>query len=337
MPDPVSDHVQTVRVYPGIDLRVMNGANAGDGLSFAAELDLDDIYQLSDRAQHCDLAFTMDGVGPLIVAPGSDIGAAGAEIHLDSCLTFMSGNGRTTEVIVMVEVDAQGNATRIYGMPLVGLQPKTDYTLVGIETDTVLTRFAQVACVSFTRGTHVTMATGAQRRIETLRPGELILTRDEGPQPLRWLGHSTLRAVGAFAPVRIAAGALNNENDLLVSPDHRLFIYQRSDAIGAGRPEVLVRARHLVNGDSVRRESGGFVDYFQLLFDRHQIIYAEGIAAETLFVDPRSSAALPADLQETLLRDFASGDRSDHARYEIGQALLDHPDAAALLKRASMR
>ena len=86
-----------------------------------------------------------------------------------------------------------------------------------------------------------------------------------------------------------------------MSPDHRLFIYQRSDELGAGRSELLIKARHLVNGDTIHAQPGGFVDYFQLLFDRHQIIFAEGIAAETLLADHRTHAALPPELAEKLL------------------------------------
>ncbi|WP_297767953.1 Hint domain-containing protein [uncultured Roseovarius sp.] len=326
-----------VPVYQALDLFVVNGANAGDPLSFAAELDLDDVYELRRQARQYELSLNVEGAGPFSISEGSEIGQPGAQIHLDSCLTLMTGNGRTTEVLVLVEVDNSGDVAAIYAMPLAAMRPKTGYALVGIDTKTVLEKFAQVACVSFTRGTHITMASGEQRAIETLQPGEMVLTRDDGVQPVRWIGQSTLRAVGDFAPVRISAGALNNENDLLVSPDHRLFIYQRSDALGAGRHEVLVRARHLVNGDSVRRETGGFVDYVQLLFDRHQIIYAEGIAAETLLVDPRTRAALPPEVEEALTRQIAGHDAPSHLQYEVGRALLNHPNAADILKRASTR
>jgi hypothetical protein len=50
--------------------------------------------------------------------------------------------------------------------------------------------------------------------------------------------------VGEFAPIVITKGALHNENDLPVSPDHRLFVCQREDKLGAGRSEVLVKVRH---------------------------------------------------------------------------------------------
>ncbi|MET4101334.1 hypothetical protein ABIE58_000751 [Roseovarius sp. MBR-78] len=324
---------QTIKVFEAADLRVVSGANLGDALTFAAELDLDDIYELGARARSRQLALVMEGVGPFRIAEGSGIGTPGAPVHLDCCLTLMPATGNVAEVLIFVETDAEGCVANVLAMPLAHIVPRTGYALVRIDRGGARQRFAQAACVSFTRGTRITMATGAQKPVETLQPGDMVLTRDEGPQPLRWIGQTTLRAVGDFAPVRIRAGALNNEGDLLVSPDHRLFIYQRDDAMGAGRREVLVRARHLVNGDSVRVETGGHIDYVQLLFDRHQIIFAEGIAAETLLLDPRTRSALPSEL----LPDTAGHDTPAHLQFEIGRALLDHPDAADLLRRASLR
>src|SRR5690606_17316517 len=123
---------------------------------------------------------------------------------------------------------------------------------------------------------------------------------DNGPCEIRWIGRQVVRATGAFAPILIAKGALNNSGDLMLSPNHRLFIYQRRDRIRAGRSEVLVRARQLVNGHSVVQSDGGFVEYFQLLFDRHEIIYAEGIAAESLLVDTRVRPVIPDEVTRRL-------------------------------------
>jgi len=328
---------QSIPVFRAVDFRVVNGANLGDPISFAAELDLDDTYELSKTARQYRLSVLNDDSGAFSVAGDTTLGRHGATLHLDACLTMMSGTGQTTEILILVEVDDGGNVTDVYVLPLAALIPRMGYALVGIDRENAHQKFAEVACVSFSRDTHITMASGEQRRIEDLRVGDMVLTRDDGPQQVRWIGQSTVRAVGEFAPIRIKAGALHNENDLFVSPDHRLFIYQRSDALGAGRSELLVRARYLVNGDSVVQQDGGFIDYFQLLFDHHQIIYAEGIAAETLLVDTRTRAALPKDLREALA-DLLSGhgDRA-HKDLEVSEALLNHPDAASILKRASTR
>ncbi|MFX0540202.1 Hint domain-containing protein [Roseovarius sp. S4756] len=329
--------VQILPVFRARDISVVNGANLGDGMSFADELDLDDVYELSLRAQSVRLSVQPTRAGVMAIAKGSALGTPGHRVHLDAALTMMTANGITTELLILVEVDSCGDVEAVYVLPLAPLTPRTEFTLVGIDRASAQTRFAEVACVFFSRGTHVTLASGAQTPIEDLRPGDMILTRDDGPRPLRWIGAATARAVGDFAPVRIRAGALNNAGDLLVSPESRLFIYQRSDALGAGRHEVLVRARHLVNGSSIVQERGGFVDYFQLLFDEHQIIYVEGIAAETMLVDPRTRTVLPADLSEALSHPEPGHDRKALTEFEVQSRLVDRPDAAEILRRASTR
>ncbi len=335
MTDPAPNPAQSIPVFMAGDFTVVNGANLGDPVSFAAELDLDDTYELHAGATQSRLSIHTDGCNSFTIAPDSALGSPGATLHLDCCLTLMSGTGQTSEMLVLVEVDSNDDVEQVYILPLAPLIPRTGYSLVGISREKALMKFAEVACVSFTRGTHITLASGAQKPIDELKVGDTVLTRDDGPQKIRWIGQSTVRAIGQFAPIRIRAGTLHNENDLLVSPDHRLFIYQRSDALGAGRHEVLVRARHLVNGDTVVQEAGGFVDYFQILFDEHQIIYAEGIAAETLLIDPRTRPALPAELSGKLARSHPGHEARPHMEFEVGENLLNYPDAAKILKRAS--
>ncbi|SLN41562.1 Hint domain-containing protein [Roseisalinus antarcticus] len=327
--------IQTLPVFASDAFVVESGVAEGDGLSFADELVMDDIYGLRPDATRLRLTMAL-GVdqASFRVAEGSEAGRPGNIVHLDCCLTFMLPDGSTYEALVLVEVEEE-TAAGIYMLPLATLQPKTDYRLVGIDRKTATTRFAEVACVSFTRGTHITMANGEQRLIEDLAIGDRVLTRDDGPQEIRWIGQNTLRAVGAFAPVIIKRGTLHNENDLVVSPDHRIFVYQRRDRLGAGRAEVLVKVRHLLNGDTVYQKDGGFVDYFQLLFDDHQIIYAEGIAAESLLIDQRTRAALPADVRSRMRQVDQAHAHRPHLDYEVRESLLSKPDAVDLLRRAS--
>ncbi|MEL7011974.1 MAG: Hint domain-containing protein [Pseudomonadota bacterium] len=327
----------SIPVFHCSDIEVVNGANLGDPLSFAVELDLDDTYELKPSARTQRLCVETTEDGQMIVGSDTEVGNPGGALYLDCCLTLMEATGLTTEMIVLVEVDRDGNVANVFGLPLAQMSAKTGYVLVGIDRERARRKFAEVACVSFSRGTQITMASGVQKAIEDLKVGDSVLTRDDGPQAIRWIGQSTVRAVGDFAPIRIKAGALHNQNDLIVSPDHRLFIYQRVDALGAGRKEVLVRARHLVNGDTVVRQMGGFVDYFQLLFDRHHIIFAEGISAETFLVDTRTREALPLELKDVLAQTPPGHENRRHMDFEVNGSLLDHPDAAAILRRASSR
>ena len=320
-------------VYRAECLVVTIGANLGDPLAEEAELNLTDIYRLHADARRERLAIAGDGQAePFRVADGSDIGRAGACLHLDCCATFMCPEGSTVEVLIIVEI-ADSLIDAIYLMPLAALRKQTDYTLVATDRNKAVVRFANLGSVSFVRGTHVTLADGEQVKIEDLQPGDLVLTRNHGPQPIRWIGQQTVRAVGAFAPIQIAGGALNNHRALTLAPNHRLFIYQRQDELGAGRSELMVRAEQLVNDDTVVKSEGGFVEYFQLLFDQHEIIYVEGIAAESLFAAPHQQSTLPEDIRDHLKSGSAVTDTA--SAFELNEASGDMAETAERLRRAA--
>lgn len=327
--------VRHLSVFAAEDFRVTRGANEGDALGDASDLVHDDVYELGAdaRPERLGLAMSEDGRS-FVVGPDSPLGRVGAPVYLDSLLTFM-GKGGTLDALVFVEVEpASGSIARVYLHPLNRIAPKSGYALITIDREGAGARLAASAMVAFTRGTRITMADGRQVPIELLASGDRVLTRDSGPQEVRWIGMQTVRATGTFAPITIAAGALNNDRALVVSPNHRLFIYQRIDALGAGQKEILVKAGLLVNGTSVTQEPGGFVDYFQILFDRHEILYAEGIAAESQFLDSAIRPALPEEVMRRLTA--TTPDSAVLPGHELSDRELSRrPDAAAMLKRIS--
>lgn len=97
-----------------------------------------------------------------------------------------------------------------------------------------------------------------------------------------------------------------------------------------------MKARHLVNGDTVIHQDIGLIYYFQILLDQHEIIYAEGIAAETLLVDARTRAALTDTVSEDVLETLNGHSGWLHQEFEVGSELLG-PDAADKLRKASKR
>ncbi len=329
--------IQTLPVFRGLDFTVSAGANLGDSLSDSEDLMLDDIYALAKKAIPPQLITIQETGGDFFtIVLGSQVGTVDNQLHLDCTITLIDPDSATFEAVVMVEVDPEeGLIEQTYLFPLAPLKPEIGYQLVGIDPDTPRTRMAEVACVSFTRGTHITMSDGRQIKIEDLRVGDTVLSRDDGAQTIRWIGHSTTRAVGDLAPIRIKKGVLNNANDLIVSPNHRLFIYQRNDELGAGRSEILIKAKHLVNGTTVHRLEGGFVDYFQILFDDHQIIFAEGIAAESLLLDERTTPALPAGLAKELTSGNKTHSARSHEEFEVDIDAHNSADTAERLRRAS--
>ena len=160
----------------------------------------------------------------------------------------------------------------------------------------------------FTPGTLIDTSTGP-RPIETLRPGDLILTRDNGPQPLRWVGRASLSAEHLsrhpeHQPIRFAAGALSDglpARSLHLSPQHRLLVTGWKAQLLFAQEELLVPATALCNGRSIQTNPApGGVTYLHLLFDRHEIIFAEGTPVESLHAPWLSHASLPPALRAEL-------------------------------------
>ncbi|WP_170106814.1 Hint domain-containing protein [Rhodovulum imhoffii] len=119
--------------------------------------------------------------------------------------------------------------------------------------------------------------------VEDLRQGDMVVTMDKGPMPIRWIGASRVHARGIFAPIRIKAGTLENKRDLLVSPQHRMMLRGWRAELMFGESEVLVSAKSLVNDSTIRSAPADTVVYYHILFDSHQIVYAEGAPSESFF------------------------------------------------------
>jgi len=328
--------IRGLAVHHAADFTVSNGANLGDPVTESTELMLDDIYQLSPGSRRRRLSISAaDGLAHLSIDEGSQLGRAGADVHLDCCATFMAPDGSIIDALILVELEpGSGMIAATYMLPLADLRTQTDYSLVSVDTKNQRQKFATLACVSFSRGTRITMADGEQRQVEDLSVGDRVLTRDSGVQMVRWVGHQTVRATGAFAPIVITQGTLNNSHDLLLSPNQRIFVHQRQDRLNAGQAEVMVKAELLVNGDTVTRSDGGFVEYFQILFDNHEFIFAEGIATESLTVDTSTSPALPREFRNRL-RTGRNGTRSRPGPLDLRKNMLDSSVAADILRRAS--
>ena len=145
--------------------------------------------------------------------------------------------------------------------------------------------------ICFLAGTLIDTPSGP-RRIEDLATGDAVTTLDSGPQTIRWIGCNTVSGLGALAPIRIAAGALGNERDLLVSPNHRILLRSGEVAMCFGHYEMLAPAKSLVDGVVIRTQPMRRATYLHLLLDRHEMVFAEGIASETLFAGAITYAIL---------------------------------------------
>jgi hypothetical protein len=154
--------------------------------------------------------------------------------------------------------------------------------------------------ICFTAGTMILTPRG-EIAVENLTRGDLVVTRDHGVQPLRWIGRKRVAAAGVLAPIRIAVGVLGNVRPLTVSPQHRMLLTGPAVDLLFGEDEVLVAAKHLLHLPGVSRVEGGQADYVHLLFDGHEIVTADGAASESLHPGEGALGTLdPAALAEVI-------------------------------------
>ena len=150
----------------------------------------------------------------------------------------------------------------------------------------------------FTIGTLIATMQG-EIPVEGLRPGDRVVTRDNGLQPVRWVGRTQFflhdfQAEPHLLPVFIRQGALGKglpERDMMVSPNHRVLVANEKTTLRYREPEVLVAAKHLSSPGVHTIQCAG-TTYVHFMCDRHEIVLADGIWTETFQPDDASLKAL---------------------------------------------
>ena len=175
-------------------------------------------------------------------------------------------NGAT----VVATLDVGGN----YGAETFSYQPDP-----GTGTDLL------VAC--YAEGTRL-LTTAGEVAVEALCIGDrLPALLGGGLARVRWIGHRRIDC-GRHPtphdvwPVRVQAGAFGvatPHRDLWLSPDHAVLI-----------DGGLIPIRYLVNGTTVAQVETAKISYWHVELDRHDIVLAEGVAAES-FLDTGNRGA----------------------------------------------
>ncbi|MCZ4353759.1 Hint domain-containing protein [Roseovarius aestuarii] len=195
-------------------------------------------------------------------------------------------------------------------MPIDYYTGATNSNITQAEIFTLFSNTSDILC--FTRGTLIDTATGPQA-IETLKVGDHVRIIDGDTRPIRWIsaskvGGAALRRNPKLAPVRITAGALGDGlplRDLVVSRQHRILVSSKAAKRMFGLRDVLVSAIRLTELPGIFVDTAmDEVEYFHILFDEHQIIWADGSAAESLFTGPEALKSVPEAAREELLSLF---------------------------------
>lgn len=164
----------------------------------------------------------------------------------------------------------------------------------------------------FARGTMIATVNG-DVAIQDLRAGDLVLTKDNGAQSIKWIGSSVVENLSLLEkekvrPIRIKAGALGKNSpmtDLLVSPQHRVLIRSVIAEKMFGQKEVLIAAKQLLQLDGIDVVSDmDTVEYFHMLFSAHEVVVSNGAETESLFTGAEALKSLPVESVEEIFAIF---------------------------------
>lgn len=192
--------------------------------------------------------------------------------------------------------------------------------------------------ICFVPGTRLLTPDGP-RLIETLREGDLVQTKDNGAQPILWQGSRRMTGARLYAmphlrPIRFRSGALGigrPDDDLLVSPQHRMLLQGRAAQALFGTDEVLVAAENLLNDltvtfDHALRE----VTYVHVLLEAHNIVFANGLETESFHPSNTALDTVDPTQRERLLALMPDIARDPHSYGAYARRNLSASEAAIL-------
>ena len=299
-----------------------------------------DTVDAFDTTSDTTVVYTGDEEGTLSGGQSTATFTEIERIELGSGLTTTSGfvNGNDGFDTLILPPADDPNA------PLVDITSRVDNgdgttTFGGTATfpdGSVLTfkNFEEIIC--FASGTLIDTPQGP-RAVESLKPGDMVLTRDHGYQPLVWTGARSLdgadlAACPAVQPVRIAAGSLGAglpQRDLMVSPRHRMLVTGARAELMFGAREVLVTAADLVGQPGITQEAAASVTYVHVMCARHEILRAEGAWSESFQPAAAVLPSLDPRTREELLTLFP--ELATATPFPAARPTLNRAEAQALL------
>ena len=206
------------------------------------------------------------------------------------------------------------------------LLPNVTYTVTYQNNSTPPEAYSNFA-ICFAKHTQLLTPSGPVA-VETLEVGQEVITADHGVQKVQWIGRrvidqAELRAVPKLRPIRITAGAMGQglpARDLWISPQHRMLACSKIAERMFGDKEVLISANKLTSLPGIYvDEAIAEVEYFHVLFDHHEIIFAEGCPSESLYTGHEALKAIAPEAREEVLSLFPELNRSDYKPAYIRQ------------------
>ena len=276
---------------PNFDSAVLIAANSIQGQFQTRD---DTLTALEGVTKSIDVLANDDAVATSVVTHLN-----GQDVSLGDSITLLSGHVITLNLDGTLTVEPPASQVGLTAPESVNFT----YTASdgGSLTDTAFVTVTAIPC--FAAGTLIRTA-GGEVPIELLAKDDLIETRDGGLQPIRWIGRRAVSGRGDFAPIVFEPGTLGHHDRLVLSPQHRVLVTHHMAELLFAEEEILVAAKDLVNGSSIRSVERDEIVYFHMLFDSHQIIWSQGLLTESFLPGPNTLSGFDEEIRREIFSIF---------------------------------
>ena len=300
----------------------------GEAIPLRLTSDTDCSYRLREAALRAVRQILGDGTRATLTDPG---------LSLENERTFAVTDGRRRYVATLIDVVEIARPLILFvdGLPPAGRKLRiVDTGGSGSSINRLTEEPTGVIC--FTQGTQLLTPDGP-RLVEDLVEGDKVLTKDDGPQDILWIGSRRMSGARLYAmpelrPVRIRSGAINGdcpEPDLIVSPRHRIVL--KGDIARAlfGTPEVLIKAEDLMDDRGILIDrSLTEVTYVHILLPRHQVVWANGVETESFHPASTDLQTITEDQRARLLSQLPGIEHDPHTYGEAARKPLSAEEAS---------
>ena len=346
--DTVEGHDDSDVIFGGSGDDVLNGMGGNDAIDGGTG---DDVL---DGGAGRDIL--VGGDGDDTISGGNDDAADGGDLLYgqdgdDSFINIGQGevivggeddDGSDEDVLDLTGAAEAANPGGSLSVTYDGGDPASESGVVTFYDDlgnvTGTTEFSEIENVipCFTPGTLIATPMG-ERKVEDLKAGDRVITRDNGIQEIRWLGSRDMTSKELtesphLQPVLIRQGALGNglpERDIMVSPNHRVLVANDKTALYFEDREVLVAAKHLTGLAGVDDVEISSVTYIHFMFDQHEVVLSDGAWTESFQPGDQTLRGLDSAQRNELLELFPE------LKTQKGQAA--YPSARRSLKKHEAR
>lgn len=256
-----------------------------------------------------------EGLAELAVAPDTlmNLGADQSRCQIDGVEYLLSGPAqgavwsgvvnpntrrqRRVQFAQLRRIDGQRSPTRIV---LIKGKLARGEAILNVTASQNSVTLDHDGLVCFTQGCNILTAFG-DLPIQNLRVGDLVHTADNGLQPIRWIGErevtqTRINLAPHLRPVVIRRDTFGPGlpiSDMRISQKHRMVLETDEILQVYGTSGILAPAAILVNDGNIQLDPAAKdTRYIHLLFDDHQIIFADGIPTESFYPCPSSLMSL---------------------------------------------